>query len=157
MATQNKQGVADRPVVFLDTSALFAGVWSTTGGGRLILKLGEAGIVRLLVSSLVLKELEKTLLAKAPHLLGASTLLMDMSHIEITLPPLTEVVQRCQAFTTHPGDAEVLAAAWAADVDYFVTLDQKHFLNNLTLGAAAPFIIGTPGDFITWYRGRYQA
>ena len=32
--------------VFLDTSALFAAVHSDTGGARLILKLGEAGLYR---------------------------------------------------------------------------------------------------------------
>ena len=44
--------------VFLDTSALFAGIWSAKGGSRMILKLGEAGVIRLLVSPQVLDEIE---------------------------------------------------------------------------------------------------
>ena len=42
---------------FLDTNALFAGIWSVEGGARMILKLGEAGAIRLLVSSQVLSML----------------------------------------------------------------------------------------------------
>jgi len=42
--------------VFLDTSALFAGIWSAEGGARLVLRLAEVGAIRLLVSSQVLDE-----------------------------------------------------------------------------------------------------
>ena len=54
--------------VFLDTSALFAGIWSATGGGRMILKLGEAGAIRLLVCPQVLDEIESALRRKAPDM-----------------------------------------------------------------------------------------
>ena len=40
----------DRVRVFLDTSALFAGIWSASGGARMILKLGEADTIQLLIS-----------------------------------------------------------------------------------------------------------
>jgi predicted nucleic acid-binding protein len=60
--------------VYLDTSTLFAAIWSAEGSGRMILKLGEAGVIDLKVSSQVLTELEKTILNKAPHLLGVATL-----------------------------------------------------------------------------------
>jgi hypothetical protein len=46
----------------------------------------------------------------------------------------------------------VLAAAIAAQVDYFVTLDRQHFLTNEPLRAALPFPIGTPGDCLAWHR-----
>jgi predicted nucleic acid-binding protein len=142
---------------FLDTSALFAGIWSVEGGARMILKLGEAGAIQLLVSSQVLREIESTLRRKAPDLLGLLALLLDRSSVETVPLPAPEVVQESQALTGHPGDAQVLAAAWAAGVDYFVTLDRKHFLDNPGLKEAVPFPIGTPGDFLTWYRGRFVA
>jgi hypothetical protein len=69
-------------------------------------------------------------------------------------PPPPEVVQDSQALTHHPGDALVLAAAQAAGVDYFATLDQTHFLNNTAVRDGVPFPIGTPGDFLAWYRER---
>jgi predicted nucleic acid-binding protein len=140
--------------VFLDTSALFAGIWSAEGGGRMILKLGEAGAIRLLVSPWVLDEIEGALRRKAPDMLGHLTLLLDRSGVEVASSPGPETVRDSQALAGYPGDAQVLAAAWSAGVDYFVTLDRKHFLDNLALRDNVPFPVGTPGDFLAWYRGQ---
>lgn len=140
--------------VFLDTSALFAGIWSAKGGGRMILKLGEAGAIRLLVSPQVLDEIESALRHKAPDMLGLLALLLDRSGIEVVPSPMPEAVQDSQTLTGHLGDARVLAAAWATRADYFVTLDRRHFLNNPALKDAVPFPVGTPGDFLAWYRGQ---
>lgn len=140
---------------FLDTSALFAVIWSAEGGARMILKLGEAGAIRLLVSPRVLSEIESTLRRKAPDLLGMLALLLDRSSVEVVPSPAAETVQESLALIEHSGDAQVFAAAWAAGVEYFVTLDWKHFLDNPGLKGAVPFLIGTPGDFLTWYRGQF--
>jgi predicted nucleic acid-binding protein len=138
--------------VFLDTSALFAGIWSATGGGRMILKLGEAGAIQLLVSPQVLDEIEGALRRKAPDMLGLLALLLDRSCVEVVPSPMPETVQDSQVLTGHPGDAQVLAAAWATGADYLVTLDRKHFLDNPALRDTVPFPVGTPGDFLAWYR-----
>ena len=53
--------MAARISVFLDTSALFAGIWSSEGGARMILRLGETRAIRLLVSPQVLDEIEGAL------------------------------------------------------------------------------------------------
>ena len=139
---------------FLDTSALFAGIWSAEGGSRMILKLGEAGAVRLLVGPQVLDEIESALRRKAPDMLGLLALLLDRSGVEVVLSPTSDTVRDSEVLTGHSGDAQVLAAAWAAGVDYFVTLDRKHFLDNPTLRDAVPFPVGTPGDFLAWYRAQ---
>ena len=138
--------------VLLDTSALFVGIWSAKGGGRMILKLGEAGAIRLLVSPQVLDEIESALRRKAPDMLGLLALLLDRSRVEVVPSPMPEIVQDSQALTGHLGDAQVLAAAWSAEVDYLVTLDRKHFLDNPALRDTVPFPVGTPGDFLAWYR-----
>jgi len=140
------------PRVFLDASALFAAVWSSEGGARMILKLGEAGAVRLLVSSQVLDEVEGALRRKAPEALGAFALLLDRSNIEVIPLPTDEAIHDCLAITGHRGDAGVLAAALNGQVDYFVTLDRQHFLDNPHLSGFASFPMGTPGDFLAWYR-----
>jgi len=137
---------------FLDTSALFAGIWSATGGSRMILKLGEVGAIRLLVSPQVLDEIESALRRKAPDVLGLLTLLLDRSGVEVVPAPIPEAVQDSQALTGHLGDARVLAAAWATGAKYLVTLDRKHFLDNQTLRNAVLFPVGTPGDFLAWHR-----
>lgn len=76
------------PNLFLDTSALFAGIWSATGGARMLLKLGEARAVQLKASSQVLTEFESVLRRKAPQNLGALALLLDRSRIELATAPL---------------------------------------------------------------------
>jgi len=140
--------------VFLDTSALFAGIWSASGGSRMILRLGELGAIRLLVSPQVLEEIERALRRKAPDSLGMLALLLDRSRVEVVPSPPPRTVLKSRALTGHLGDAQVLAAAWAADSDYFVTLDRKHFLDNRALTGTVPFPVGTPGDFLEWHRGR---
>ena len=141
--------------VFLDASALFAAVWSSEGGARMILKLGEAGAVRLLVSSQVLDEVEGALRRKALEALGAFALLLDRSNIEVIPSPTDETISDCLEITGHRGDAGVLAAALNSQVDYFVTLDRQHFLDNPRLSGFASFPMGTPGDFLTWLRARW--
>lgn len=140
--------------VFLDTSALFAGIWSAEGGARMILKLGEAEAVKVLVSSQMLSEIENVLRRKAPASLGLLAVLLDRSGVEIAPSPTPESIQQSEALTGHAGDAYVLAAAWLAEVDYLVTLDRQYFLDNPAVQMATPFPIGTPGDFLAWYRSR---
>jgi len=140
--------------VFLDTSALFAGIWSAEGGARMMLKLGEAGVIGSLVSPQVLTEIERSLREKAPDSLGKLALLLDKSGAEVLPAAAPGVLERCQAIVPHPGDAQVIASAWNSQAEYFVTLDQKHFLANEPLRDMAPFIIGTPGDFLAWLRER---
>lgn len=139
---------------FLDTSALFAGVWSSEGGARMILRLGEAGAIRIAISPRVLAEVEGVLRRKAPEALGALALILDRSQGEVVPEAPSDRVNDCYALTGHAGDAEIIAAAWQAAVDYFVTLDREHFLNNAAVRGAVPFPLGTPGDFLAWYRGR---
>jgi len=120
----------------------------------MILKLGEVGAIRLLVSTQVLDEIESALRRKAPDMRGLLALLLDRSGIEVVPSPMSKVIQDSQALTGHLGDAQVLAAAWATGADYFVALDRKHFLGNPTLRAAVPFPVGTPGDLLAWYRAQ---
>lgn len=143
-----------RPDLFLDTSALFAAIWSTAGGGRMVLKLGEAEAVQLWVSSQVLTELENVLRRKAAKALGNLTLVLNRSGVKIVPPPEPEFLELSQDILSYQPDAQVLAAAWSAGCDYFVTLDRKHFLDNQQIIETVPFLLGTPGDFLDWYRSK---
>jgi len=147
--------MADRPKAFLDTSALFAGLWSDSGGARQILKLAEAGMVTLSVSPQVLSEIENNLRSKAPELLGKLAVLLERVGLVLTTTAPESRYQAALTLTGHPGDGRVLADAWESGVDYFVTLDRQHFLDNDSLRVALPFPLGTPGDFLLWYRQNY--
>lgn len=143
------------PDIFLDTSALFAGIWSEAGGARMLLKLGEARAIRLSVSPQVLREIEGVLRRKSPQSLGSLALLLDRSGISVVYTDCEEQLSLCKSLVDYSADATVLSAAWTAGVDYFVTLDRKDFLSNQPLQDAAPFPVGTPGDCLAWYRRRF--
>jgi predicted nucleic acid-binding protein len=140
------------PRIILDTSAIFAGIWSPDSGGRMILKLGEAGALQLITSRDVISELERVFRRKAPDLLGELAILLDRSRLEIGPSPETRDVEKNLSLVSHHGDARIIAAAQSMEADYFVTLDRKHFIDNTRLVNSATFPIGTPGDFLAWYR-----
>lgn len=139
---------------YLDSSALFSGLWSAEGGARMILKLGEAEAVQIMISSQVLTEVEGALRKKAPGTLGALALILERSNAQILPNPSKELIKVCEKLVDHPGDARVLASVWDVEIDFFVTLDRKHIIENQALKKGAPFLIGTRGDFLDWFRGR---
>jgi predicted nucleic acid-binding protein len=104
--------MADQPKVFLDTSALFAGLWSDSGGARQILQLAEAGLVTLTVSPQVLSEIENNLRRKAPDLLGKLAVLLDRVKLVIMETAPETRYEASLLLTGHPGDGRVLADAW---------------------------------------------
>lgn len=154
---KNENDTMQTPDIFLDTSALFSGIWSATGGTRMLLRLGETQTIRLSVSSHVLTEIESVLRRKSPQSLGTLALLLDRSRIALASPDSEDQITICQSFVNYTPDATVLAAAWTAGVDYFVTLDRKHFLDNQQLHDAAPFTVGTPGSCLAWYRDKLSS
>jgi predicted nucleic acid-binding protein len=137
--------------VFLDTSVLFAAVWSESGGSRLILKLGEAGAVALWVGPTVLREAEAVLSRKSPESRPHMALLLDRAQVQVGPEAGTEALAQAIAAVDYMPDAQVLSEAVEVEVDYFVSLDQKHLVGNPRTGMLA-FAVGTPGDFLEWYR-----
>jgi predicted nucleic acid-binding protein len=141
-----------KPRLFLDTSALFAGIWSHEGGARMLLKLGEAGVVELLVSSQVLDEIEDVITRKAPHLLAKFILLLDRSQTSVVPTASVASLNRCLTLVQHQGEGRILADAYENQADYLVTLDRAHFLGAEGLSEQVPLIIGTPGDSLAWLK-----
>ena len=139
--------------VFLDTSALFAAVLSATGGARQLFKLGEAGVITLWVGPTVLAEMDAVLTRKSPGSKGALALLLDRAKVQIGPAPAPAMQAQAQAVVTYPPDAGVVAEALTAQVDYLVSLDRQHLVDN-PRNTALPFPVGTPGDCLAWLRAR---
>jgi predicted nucleic acid-binding protein len=146
-----------KPRIFLDTSALFAGIWPAEGGARMLLRLGEARLVQLLVSAQVLGEIEEVVRRKAPQHLPLLALLINQSVAMVVPAGSDGVLAHSRELISHAGDARILADAWDNAADYLVTLDKAHFLNVSSLPQQISFPIGTPGDCLAWLRGRLQA
>ncbi|MDD5558660.1 PIN domain-containing protein [Candidatus Methylomirabilis sp.] len=140
-----------RRKVFLDTSALIAGIVSPTGAAREVLRLCEAGVVELLVSRQVLTEADRNLSAKLPALiLDYRHLMHRMSPTLVEDPTHREVAQARRVI--HHKDAPLLAAAISAEVDYLITWNTKHFHTSPVM-RAVHFRIATPGEFLEEFRG----
>ncbi len=147
--------MATRIRIFLDTSAIFAGIWSDRGGSRMLLRLGEAGAISLATSRLAIGELDGALREKTPEALGALALLLDRVDLNLVAEPGAAKLSDSQRLVDHPADARILAAAIESQIEYFVTLDRKHILDNRSLVEAVNFKVGTPGECLAWLRRRF--
>jgi predicted nucleic acid-binding protein len=145
--------VAAKWRVFLDTSALFSAVYSDAGGSRLILKLGEAGILSLWIGPWVLREAENVIKRKSPKSLSYFALLLDRAKVQIGEDADESSLQQTLAIIGYVPDAQVVAEALALNVDYFVSFDREHLVGN-PRAEVLPFPIGTAGDFLAWYRAQ---
>lgn len=139
--------------VFLDTSALFSAVYSETGGARLILKLGEAGAIQLWIGPGVLREAERVIERKSPRSKGYFALLLDRSNIQVGEEASKEALKVASVVVDYLPDAQIVAEALTVGVDYFVSFDRQHLLEN-PRAERLPFPMGTAGDFLAWYRAR---
>ncbi len=54
-------------------------------------------------------------------------------------------------------DVPIVLAAMQAKVDYLVTLNRKHFIDDPDVALKTGLRIGTPGDALRWVRGQISA
>jgi predicted nucleic acid-binding protein len=140
-----------RPRVFLDTSALLAGLGSSTGASNTILALAEAGLLALVVSEQVLVEAERNLREKLPQAVPEYERFLAACPLEEVAAPSVEEVVSARGII-HLKDASILAAAKNARVDYLVTLNRKHFLDDPEVARKSGLRIGGPEAFLAWLR-----
>ncbi len=140
----------------MDTSALLAGLASSRGAGNAILSLAEAQLLVLVISEEVLVEAERNLQAKLPQALDAYRRFLTACPLEIVPAPSVQQVEAARAII-HPKDAPILAAAMSAQVDYLVTHNPRHFLDDPQVARKSGLTMGTPGDFLAWFRERLAA
>ena len=137
--------------VFVDTSALIAGIISTTGAAREVLRLCEAGIVDVFLSRQVLVEADRNLSEKLPALVEEfRDFMRKMAPVLLDDPSPKEVLRASRVI--HHKDAPILAAAISADVDYLVSWNTRHF-HKPSVMEAVRFKIVTPGEFLVEFRG----
>ena len=136
--------------IFLDTSALIAGVVSPTGAAREVLRLAEARIIDLVVSRQVLTEADRNLSSKLPAALTDYRALLVRLAPHVVEDPSVRAVREA-ARVIHQKDAPSLAAARVADVDYLVSWDTRHFRTD-AVRSFVRFPVVTPGEFLRSFR-----
>jgi predicted nucleic acid-binding protein len=141
-----------RPDLFLDSSALFAGVVSADGAARALLLLGEAGLVTITISEQVVAETERAVARKAPRALAYYREALRSSGLHIVRDPSPEEVEAHRDVVAHRADVPIVVAAMEAEVDYLVSFNRRHFIDDPGVAAQSGLRIGTPGDALAWVR-----
>ena len=139
-----------KPKVFLDTSALIAGIASSKGAAREILRLAEIGLIEAAVSRQVVVEADRNIGAKLPECLDDFRAYVGTLAPVLIEDPSAKEVKR-YSLLIDPGDAPILAAALASKADYLVTWDIKHFITKGPRALARPKVM-TPGEFLHEFR-----
>ena len=139
-----------RPKVFLDTSALIAGIASSRGAARAVLQLAEIGLIEVIVSRQVIVEADRNIEEKLPEMLNEYR-----KFIEILAPVLVDDPQQkdVKRFLTviNPDDAPILASAVISDADFLITWDRKHFIGkNIRIHSNLKIV--TPDEFLKYFR-----
>jgi predicted nucleic acid-binding protein len=141
--------------VFLDTSVIFAAVFSPDGGSRLLFRLGEIDLLDIWVGQSVLQEADEVVRRKAPHTLPDLAVLLNIVRVSTGSTPGDREYKQAREFVNYLPDVQVLAEALRVAPDWFITLDRKHFLENRLL-TALPFRIGSPGDFLEAFKKKLK-
>ena len=99
-------------------------------------------------SRLVLREADRNLRRKAPPVaLKAFRRFLQQVKVRVVLTPSDETMRAYEGMV-DPKDLPVLAAAVESKVDFFLTLDRRHFLSSgLEERIKKPHILG-PADFL---------
>ncbi|MDD5082190.1 MAG: putative toxin-antitoxin system toxin component, PIN family [Dehalococcoidales bacterium] len=135
-----------KPRVFLDSNVIFSGLYSSQGAPGTIVERFIKSDIHVVVSPQVLEEVIRTIKEKIPSILPALRRLLVSAPPEVvTSPELTEIERWRGRLSV--ADAAILAAAVAAQPDYFITGD-NHFLENPDIGEEAGLRIMTPAQFL---------
>lgn len=141
--------------LFLNSRALIAGVVGAQGAARVLLLLAESGQISVTISEQVLAESEHAIARKAPRALSNFRQAILASKVQIVRDPSPEDVAADAKLITRAADVPIVLAAMQAKVDYLVTLNRKHFIDDPGVAQRAGLRIGTPGDALGWVRGQF--
>lgn len=146
-----------RILLFLDSSALIAGIISDQGAARALLLLSEQDKLNVTVSEQVITETERNLARKAPRTLPFAREFILRAHIRIVQDPQAVDVHQHMDWIRHTSDVPILLAAMLVKADFLVTLNTRHFVDDPKVAQRSGLLIGTPGDALTWVRPQLAA
>jgi len=143
--------------LFLDSSALFAGIVSATGAARALILLSEIGHITVTISEQVVTETERAIARKVPSALNDLRQAILASKAQIVRNPSPKEVRANQHLISHPSGVPIVLAAMKAEVDYLVTLNRKHFIEDSGVAIRSGLRIGAPGDALNWVRSQMRS
>jgi predicted nucleic acid-binding protein len=138
--------------VFLDSSAVIAGVISSAGAARVLLVMSENGQIETFISEQVITESERSIARKVPQALPELRQTLKDAGLKVVHNPTQKEIEENISLIADPDDVPILLAAMKAHVDYLATHNRKHFLDDPKVAEKSGLKIGTPGDVLTWIR-----
>lgn len=134
--------------VFLDANVYYSASRSPSGGSSAICELIQAKKLTLFTTRQVLLEAERNIRKKE-----SDSTRVRFYELIGELAPKIITVDKQKAETDFSKiidrkDTHVLEGARRARVDFLVTLDKKHFLNDRIRRSKLPFEIVTPGELL---------
>jgi len=139
-----------KPKVFLDTSALIAGVASSRGAARAVLQLAEIGLLEVIVSRQVIVEADRNIEEKLPEMLNEYREFIELLAPVFIDDPCQKDVERFLK-VINCDDAPILASAVGSGADFLITWDRKHFIGK-NIHTHSNLKIVTPGEFLKYFR-----
>ena len=135
--------------VLIQSSVLFSAALSLKGGSRQVLNLAKQGKIYAFTSQDIIDEVKEHLKQDYPKHANQLDEFIKNYNLEI-YPPLTEkeVLPFKIGYVQDKDDVHVVAVAAKLDVDYLISLDKKHFLQNTKLAHKLGIRIVSPGEFL---------
>lgn len=143
--------------LFLDSSALFAGIVSASGAARVLLLLAESEQINIVISEQVVVETERAIARKVPGALNDLRQAILASQARIVRDPTPEEVGRHTGLIAHQADVPIMLAAMQAEVDFLAILNRKHFIDDPGVAERSGLRIGMPGEALDWVREQLKA
>ena len=140
------------PRIFVDSSVLFSGSYSSKGHSRDLILLAIRGAIILVVSQVVLAETRRNLAECKVELVALLDVIEANTPFEVIQVTRTEVLSAANYVVLK--DAPIAAAAKKGKVDLLVTLDRKHLLENPDIASYIGIRIVTPKEAFELIKNR---
>jgi len=138
--------------LFMDSSALIAGIISETGAAHVLLQLSEGEYINLTINEFVIAECERSFARKSPRTLPFLQIAIKTAKTKIIPDPSPAEVQSNLYLISDPQDVPILLSALQSKADFLVTHNRKHFIDDPQVAEKTGLRIGTPGDALAWLR-----
>jgi predicted nucleic acid-binding protein len=136
--------------VFFDTSVYIAALISPDGAAGELIRLAEAGVIRMIVSQEVIIESDRVLAKKFPELVQESRKLWKYLSPEIAPEPISNQIKPFLQ-KLPKADASILCSAQLVNVSAFVTWNTRDFMAK-NVSSLVDFPIVVPADGLTLFR-----
>jgi predicted nucleic acid-binding protein len=141
-----------KPDLFIDSSALFPMLTSAKGASNAILSLAEAGAITITISEQVVIETERAIARKLPRALPYYREALRKTNVRIVPTPTADEIAPYEDIIADPTDVPIVVAAMRTGVDYLVTFNRRHFLDDPSVAQRAGIPMGMPADALSWVR-----